>query len=76
MHSAAASAVSVLLFGLTGLFVLYAAASWAKLAKDREPSDQRPAIPVAAFRSAAGVTAAALVLAGVSLVWAALLALP
>jgi hypothetical protein len=72
MHGPAASAISVLLFGLAGLFALHAASSWAGLAKDRERPDQRPAIPVRALRSAAGVTAAALVLLGLALLWLAL----
>lgn len=75
MQGPAASALSVMLFGLAGLFVLYAASRWAKLAADRERPDQRPSIPVAGFRSAAGITAAAFVLLGFALVWSALVAL-
>lgn len=78
-HSAAMhppySALTVLLLGLGGLLLIAAGVAWAKLAKHRERANERPAIPVAAFRHAAAVTAAALILLGVALCWLALVAL-
>jgi uncharacterized membrane protein YidH (DUF202 family) len=76
MHGPAASALSVLLFGLTALLVLAAAGKWLKLAQDRERLDERPAIPVHAFRSAAAITSAALAMVALSLLWSAFVALP
>lgn len=76
MHDPAASAISVLLFALTALAVFGAARQWAKLARNRERPDERPSIPVHAFRAAAGLTAVALVMVGLTLAWAALLAFP
>jgi uncharacterized membrane protein YidH (DUF202 family) len=69
------SALTVLLLGLAGLLLLAAGWAWSKLAKDRERVDERPAIPVAAFRQAAAVTAAALILLGAALCWLALVML-
>lgn len=71
MHSPH-SALTFFLFGLSGLFLIVAASQWAKLAAERERPNERPAIPVARFRSAAGVTAASLGLLGIALLWFAL----
>jgi hypothetical protein len=75
LRDPAASALTVILFGLTALLVIGAATKWARLARDHEPADERPAIPVHSFRSAAGLTAAALGMVGLSLLWSALVAL-
>lgn len=74
MHSPAASAISVVLFGLSALAVFGAARQWAKLARHRERPNEKPTIPVHAFRAAAGLTAVALVMIGASLAWLALVA--
>jgi hypothetical protein len=76
MHGPAANALTVLLFGLAGLFLFAAAASWAKVAKERERPDQKPVVPVRALRSAAGITAAALTMLAIASVWLALLSFP
>lgn len=72
MHSPAISALTVMLFGLSGLLLWAAASAWAKLAGGSEPPDQRPVIPVHAFRRAAGLTSAAFVMLGFAVVWLAL----
>lgn len=72
----AATALLVILSGLSGLMLLGAASSWAKLGREREGSSDRPAIPVHQFRAAAGMTAAALGLLGVSMICLALVSLP
>lgn len=72
MHGAAANAISVLLFGLSGLLLLASASAWAKLARNRERPDERPSIPVHSFRSAAGMTAATFVMLGIAVAWLAL----
>lgn len=69
------SALTVVLFGLAGLLLLGAAFQWVKLGRGREAYNERPTIPVHAFRSAAGLTGVALGLLGVALLWAALMAL-
>jgi len=76
MHGPAANAVTVLLFGLAGMTLLGAASYWRNVAKDRERPNERPVVPVAALRSAAGVTAAAFALLGAAAIWLALTALP
>jgi hypothetical protein len=76
MHEPAASAISVLLFGLTAFFVFAAALQWAKLARHPERPDERPSIPIHSFRAAAGLTALALGMVGLTLLWSALLAFP
>jgi uncharacterized membrane protein YidH (DUF202 family) len=76
MHEPAASAISVLLLGLTAFFVFAAALQWAKLAHHPERADERPTIPIHSFRAAAGLTAVALVMLGLALLWSALLAFP
>lgn len=76
MSDPAASALCVVLFGMSALFVFAAAGKWLHLGKDRERPDERPVIPVHSFRSAANLTAVALGLVGASLLLAAGLALP
>lgn len=76
MHGPAASAISVFLFGLSAVAVFGAAGRWARLSRHSEGSTERPAIPVHAFRGAAGATAVALALLGAALAWLALVALP
>jgi hypothetical protein len=76
MHGPAANALTVILFGLSGLFLLGAAAKWARVAEDRERPDESPALSVRSVRSAAGVTAAAFLALGIAVVWLALTALP
>lgn len=75
MHGPAANALTVLLFGLSGVLLLACACSWAKVARDREALSERPAVPVRALRSAAGVTAAAFVMLGLAVCWLALASL-
>lgn len=76
MHGPAADAITVMLFGLSGFFLWGAALSWLKAARDREGPDERPSIPVSAFRSAAVTTAIAFMLLGASAIWLALVSLP
>lgn len=76
MHGPVVSAISVLLLGISALFVFGAARQWRKLATDPERPDERPAIPVQAFRTAAGLTGLAFVMVGLSLAWLALVAFP
>jgi hypothetical protein len=76
MHGPAESAISVLLYGLTCLMIFGAGSQWAKLARDTERTDERPTIPVNAFRHAASLTAAAFMFLGLSVLWLALSALP
>lgn len=75
MHGPAASALSVMLFGLAGLLLIGSALSWAKLARDPERLDEMPVIPVRAFRQAAALTAMAFVMLGLASCWLALTAL-
>ena len=63
-------ALAVILFGLSALFTWAAAGQWLKLGKR-----EAVGFPAAGFRQAAILTALALVLLGLSLAWAALLAL-
>lgn len=70
MHGPAVYLISILLFVLTGLILFAAGSSWARVAHRGE--DQP--IPKAAFRAAAGLTAAALGLLGASILWAAAIA--
>jgi hypothetical protein len=72
MHGPAASALTALLFGLSGLLLFASASAWAKLGRDREAPGQRPAIPVRAFRFAAAITAAAFVMLALASCWLAL----
>lgn len=72
----AAAAITVILFGLTGLMVMGAASEWIKLARDRERTDQRPTIPIERFRSAAAITAVAMGFLSAALLWVAFLAVP
>jgi hypothetical protein len=76
LRGPATSALTVILFGLTGMLVLATAGKWANLARERERPDERPVIPVHSFRAAAALTCAALVMVGLPLLWSALLALP
>jgi hypothetical protein len=64
----AQTALSVVLFGLAGFFLLATVPAWAKLARHRERPNEIPAIPAEAFRSAASMTAATLALLGVALI--------
>lgn len=76
MDNPAASALTVILFGLSGAFLFYAARLWLRLSEDRERTDERPRIPVAAFRSAAGVTGVAFLMLGAAVIWLAFVSLP
>lgn len=68
----AATALTVVLFALSGFFLIVCASMWLKLGKDRERVDQVPTISVARFRSAATITAIAFGLLGVALLCFAL----
>jgi hypothetical protein len=63
------SAVTALLFGLSAFLLFGAGSAWLKLAREREGSDDRPTIPVHSFRAASAITAAALGLLGIALLW-------
>lgn len=69
------SALTVLLLGLAGLFLLAAAAKWRRLGMHREAPDERPAISIVHFRAAASLTSVALLVLAVALFWLALSAL-
>lgn len=69
------TALTVMLFGLAGLFLIGCASMWLKVGEDRERGDQPPRVPIEALRSAANVTAVAFGLLGVALVWFALVTL-
>jgi hypothetical protein len=69
------SALTVILFGLSGFLLIGAAGYWLKLSRGREAVNERPAIPVHRFRAAAGYTGIAMGLLGISLLWFALVAL-
>lgn len=71
MNNPAASALAVMLFGLSAVFVFAAAGKWLKLANRAGAAS----IPVHAFRSAASLTAVALGMIGASLLLAAILSL-
>lgn len=62
-------ALTVMLFGLSGLFLIGCASMWLKVGKDRERADEVPTIRVSELRSAATVTSIAFGLLGVALVW-------
>ena len=66
----------VMLGGFTGLSLLGASLAWVKLAYDHEGSSERPPIPVNRFRAAAALTAGALALLGVWLIYLAVLWVP
>ena len=72
MHSDAIYLIAILLFILSGLLLFAAGSSWAKVARQRNDSDQR--VPRQAFRAAAGLTAAALGLLGAAILWASAIA--
>ena len=74
-YEPAATALTVMLFGLSGLFLIGCASMWLQLGKERERSNQPPTIPVERFRSAATITALAFGLLGVALVWFAFVTL-
>ncbi len=69
------SALTIILFGLSAMFLLAAAGRWVKLSKYRERPDEAPVIPVHAFRTAAGYTAVALGALAFALLWFALVIL-
>lgn len=76
MHGPVANALTILLFGLSGLFLLAAALAWAKVARERERPDRRPALSVSLVRSAGAISAAAMGLLGMASIWLALTNLP
>lgn len=76
MHDATARALTVILWGLSGVLLFAAASAWAKVAKVRERSNERPEVRVSELRYAAGISAAALALLGITALWLALLSLP
>lgn len=69
------SAILLALLGLAGLASWAAASAWAKVGRDREAANERPAIPVHAFRYAANLTVVALGLLGGAAIWGALILL-
>lgn len=75
MHGPAVYAISVLLFVLAGVLLFAAGSSWAKVARHKNRTDGQPGAPTLDVRAAAGLTAAALILLGAALLWAAAVAL-
>ena len=72
MHGPAASALSVILFGLAALITLGAGAEWAKVARRVD----RGSASLSSIGTAAGITAAAFLFLGLALAWSALVSLP
>ena len=69
MNGSAVAALTAALFGFSGLLLLVSGLYWLKLA--RETDENRRAIPVHTFRSAARITAPALIMLGLAAFWLA-----
>ncbi len=71
MNGVAVNIVTVLLLAALGLMLLGTAVSWSKLAKT-----SGRIIPIQAFRSAAGLTAATFLMLGIVACWLAFTYIP
>lgn len=69
MNTFRVDTLTIVLFGISGLLLIASAASWLKLARDGNRA--RQAIPINAFRSAAGLTGATFIMLAISACWLA-----